>query len=145
MGAALQCHEVSAILVIDLDHFKEVNDTGGHSVGDTCLDRVIAAIGTVVGRKGKIYRWGGDEFAVCLPDFSTEQAKVTAERIRIAVEQAKPGGDIAVTTSIGVCATDRARSVSADQLLDFADNAMYESKRSGRNRVTTWPLVEGPN
>lgn len=134
-------HSVSTILVIDLDHFKNVNDTKGHSEGDACLDRVVSTIATVVGRKGKIYRWGGDEFTVSLPDFSTEEAQVTAERIRYSVEQAKPGGEIAVTTSIGVCGTDCTDSKSAKEILDFADNAMYESKRLGKNRVTIWPFA----
>jgi diguanylate cyclase (GGDEF)-like protein len=132
---------VSAILVIDLDHFKSVNDTQGHSEGDACLDRVVSTIANVVGRKGKLYRWGGDEFAVVLPDFSTEEAQVTAERIRAAVEQAKPGGEIVVTTSIGICGTDCTDSTSAEEILDFADKAMYESKRLGKNRVTIWPFV----
>src|SRR5882672_3069380 len=97
----LERHSVSTLLVIDLDNFKSVNDTKGHSEGDDCLDRVVKTIGNVIGRKGKIYRWGGDEFAIWLPDFSTEEAQVTAERIRCEVERAKPGGDIAVTASIG--------------------------------------------
>jgi diguanylate cyclase (GGDEF)-like protein len=141
MRTILERHPVSALLVIDLDNFKSVNDTLGHSKGDECLDLVVTKIATVVGRRGKIYRWGsGDEFAVCLADFSTEEAQVTAERIRRGVEEAKPGGEIAVTTSIGVCGSDRANSKSADEILDFADKAMYASKKSGRNRVTTWPI-----
>ncbi len=141
MQKVLEHHPVSALLVIDLDHFKSVNDTMGHLEGDACLDRVISTIGAVVGRKGKIYRWGGDEFAICLPDFSTEEAQVTAERVRSAIEQGKVGGDIAVTTSIGVCATDHTDSKSAEEILKMADKAMYESKESGRNRVTAWPLT----
>ena len=82
--------------------FQSVNDTNGHPEGDACLDRVVSTLGDVVGRKGKIYRWGGDEFAVCLPDFSTEEAQVTADLIRRAVEQTKPGGEVTVTTSIGI-------------------------------------------
>jgi diguanylate cyclase (GGDEF)-like protein len=141
MHAILKRHSVSALLVIDLDNFKSVNDTLGHSKGDECLDLVVSTIGTVVGRRGKIYRWGsGDEFAVCLPDFSTEEAQVTAERIRRGIEEAKPGGEIIVTTSIGVCGSDRANSKSADEILDFADKAMYQSKNSGKNGVTTWPF-----
>jgi len=140
MRTVLERHAVSTLLVIDLDHFKNVNDTKGHSEGDACLDRVINTIRDIVGRKGKIYRWGGDEFAVCLPDFSTEEAQPTAERIRMAVEQTKPGGEIAVTTSIGICSGDRLDSTSAQEMLDFADKAMYQSKHSGKNRVTTWPI-----
>ena len=138
--AVLERNSTFALLVIDLDHFKTVNDTQGHTEGDACLDRVVSTIGGVVGRKGKIYRWGGDEFAVCLPDFSTGEAQATAERIRSGVEQAKPGGEIAVTTSIGVCGRDSTESKTAEELLDFADKAMYESKHTGKNRVTAWPF-----
>jgi len=125
MKAVLERHPISAIVVIDVDHFKQVNDQKGHLQGDACLDKVVTTIGAVVGRKGKVYRWGsGDEFVVCLPDFSTDEALVTAERIRCEVEKAKPGGDIAVTASIGVCGTDRTDSRSPDEILDFADKAM---------------------
>jgi diguanylate cyclase (GGDEF)-like protein len=143
MVTLLERHAVTTLLVIDLDEFKSVNDTQGHPEGDACLDRVVCTIATVVGRKGKLYRWGGDEFAVCLPDFSTEEAQTTAERIRYAVEQAKPGGEVAVTTSIGICGTDRTDSKSTEEILNFADKAMYESKRLGKNLVTTWPFAAG--
>ena len=68
------------------------------------------------------------------------EGQATAERIRSAVEQARPGGDIEVTTSIGVCGSDCAEPKSPEELLDFADKVMYESKRAGKNRVTVWPL-----
>ena len=142
--SAFQQHPTSALLVLDLDNFKAVNDTKGHQEGDSCLDRVVSMIVEVIGRRGRIYRWGsGDEFAVLLPDFSTDEAKVTAERVRNAVENGKPAGDTVVTTSIGVCGTDRAGSKSAEEILDFADKAMYVSKKSGKNRVTAWSLAMG--
>jgi diguanylate cyclase (GGDEF)-like protein len=142
MQSLLKQHPTSALVLIDLDNFKAVNDTKSHSEGDACLDRVIATIGAAVGRRGEIYRWGsGDEFIVCLPDFSTAEAVATAERIRLSVEQAKPGGDIQVTASIGVFGTDCAESKSPEEILDFADKAMYESKHGrGKNCVTAWPL-----
>jgi diguanylate cyclase (GGDEF)-like protein len=129
-----------ALMVIDLDKFKQVNDTKGHAEGDACLEHVVKAIGSALGRKGALYRWGGDEFAVILPDFSAEEALVTAERIRRAIEEAKAGGDISVTASLGVCATDRIESPTAEQILDSADKAMYVSKRNGKNRITSWPV-----
>jgi diguanylate cyclase (GGDEF)-like protein len=130
-----------ALLVIDLDHFKQVNDTKGHSEGDLCLERAVRSISEALGRKGSLYRWGGDEFAVILPDYSLEEAKATAERIRCAIAESGAGGEIAVTASIGVAATDGHDSVSAESFLDSADKAMYESKNRGKNRVTTWPLA----
>lgn len=135
----LRQHPTWALLVIDLDNFKSVNDMKGHPEGDACLDRIIRTIGKAIGRKGRIYRWGsGDEFAVLLPDFSSDEALATAERLRKAVEESKPGGEIAVTASIGVCGTDRTESRSTEEILSFADKAMYESKNSGKNRVTAW-------
>lgn len=131
-----------ALLVIDLDNFKAVNDTKGHPEGDACLERVVKAIGGVLGRKGTLYRWGGDEFAVTLPDFSTEEAVATAERVRRAVEETKPGHDIPVTTSIGVSASDRMSSTTAEELLAAADKAMYVSKDQGKNRVKSWPVPQ---
>jgi diguanylate cyclase (GGDEF)-like protein len=125
-----------ALLIIDLDRFKQVNDTMGHTEGDACLERVIKVIGRSLGRKGTLYRWGGDEFAITLPDFSTEEAAGTAERIRREIEESKPGGEIAVTASVGVCARDGAQNATAETLLDCADKAMYASKSNGKNRVT---------
>jgi diguanylate cyclase (GGDEF)-like protein len=142
----LNQHGTFALIMLDIDNFKSVNDTKGHLEGNACLDKFIGAVETVVGQRGRVYRWGGDEFAICLPDFSTAEALTTAERIRSAVEQAKAGGDIEVTTSIGVCGSDRTESKSPEELFDFADKAMYQSKHSGKNRVTAWPPSSaGPN
>lgn len=129
-----------AVIVIDLDKFKEVNDTKGHAEGDRCLENVVAALGAALGRKGTLYRWGGDEFAISLPDFSTDEALVTAERMRRTIEEANASGDISVTASVGVCATDRLQGPQAETLLDSADKAMYASKKNGKNRVTGWPI-----
>lgn len=129
-----------AVIVLDLDQFKEVNDTKGHPEGDACLERVVKTVGNMLGRKGTLYRWGGDEFAVTLPNFSTDEATVTAERIRGGIERAKLGGDIPVTASVGVCSTDHIQNPDPDALLSAADKAMYKSKKSGKNRVTSWPF-----
>jgi diguanylate cyclase (GGDEF)-like protein len=127
-------------MVIDLYKFKQVNDTKGHAEGDACLEHVIKVIGIALGRKGTLYRWGGDEFAATLPDFTTEEALATGERIRKAIEEAKAGGDISVTASVGISANDRMERPTAEALLDSADKAMYTSKRNGKNRVTSWPV-----
>jgi diguanylate cyclase (GGDEF)-like protein len=137
---ALTQHLGIAVIVIDLDKFKEVNDTKGHPEGDRCLENLVKAIGGALGRKGTLYRWGGDEFAISLLDFSTDEAMGTAQRIRRTIEEAKAGGDIAVTASVGLCATDRLQDPQAEMLLESADKAMYASKKNGKNRVTTWPI-----
>jgi diguanylate cyclase (GGDEF)-like protein len=132
-----------AAVMIDLDRFKQLNDSKGHPEGNKCLDGTIKAIARVVGRKGRVFRWGGDEFAVILPDFTTEEAQVTAERIRVEIEDAKLGGDeIAVTASIGVCSTDHVDDKTLDGIVKCADAALYESKFRGRNNVSTWPVPQ---
>ena len=103
----LQRTEVVAVLLIDLDHFKAVNDSKGHLEGTRCLESVIKVIADALRHKGKLFRYGGDEFVAVLPGFNTEEARATAERIRFEVEQAKLGGDTAITSSIGLCASDR--------------------------------------
>jgi diguanylate cyclase (GGDEF)-like protein len=142
IGSALERKGGLAVLVVDLDHFKELIEAKGDSEGNVCLERVVKVMAELLGKKGALYRWGGDEFAVLLPDFSTEEACATAERIRRDVEKAKLGGEIAVTASIGVCGSDQVDSPSVQGLLSAANKAMYESKRAGRNRVTTWPIAE---
>jgi diguanylate cyclase (GGDEF)-like protein len=138
--AALNQVSDLAVLVIDLDHFKDVNDTLGHLQGDACLESIVKVTGNILARRGTLYRWGGDEFAIVLPSASTQEAGATAERIRREIQQAKPGGTIPVTASIGVCALDQIAEHSAQALLDAADKAMYASKRNGKNRVTSWPI-----
>jgi diguanylate cyclase (GGDEF)-like protein len=138
-------YRTSGLILIDLDNFKAVNDTLGHSAGDVCLDGAVAIIAEVIKGRGKVYRWSahaGDEFAVLLPGFSTLETQATAERIRVDIEQAKLGKDVSVTASIGVCSTDRVDSKSAEQLLDAADKAMYVSKHSGKNKVTAGPIEQ---
>lgn len=130
-------YKVTSVLVLDLDNFKTVNDMCGHSEGDLCLDGVVKTIAEIIEGRGTLYRWGnGDEFSVLLPNCSTDEARVTAERIRSGVETSKPGGDIEVTASIGICGSDTSHPATANELLDFADKAMYESKKQGKNRVS---------
>ncbi len=129
--------ETIAVIYFDLDNFKSVNDTGGHSAGDACLATVAEVVGNTIAQKGKLYRYGGDEFVVVLRNFSTSEASATAERIRTAIQQASPGGEIKVTTSIGVAATDM-ESIDRNRLIQAADVAMYQSKRSSKNCVTVW-------
>lgn len=153
LSALLKESAQCAVVMIDLDRFKQLNDSKGHLEGNKCLEGTIKTIARVVGRKGGVFRWGGDEFAVILPDFTTEEARITAERIRVEIENAKLGGDeIGVTASIGVCSTDRVKDKSLEGIVKCADAAMYESKfpggqtePGGRNRVSTWPVVGKPS
>ncbi len=123
----------TALLFIDLDNFKQVNDTQSHQAGDTCLGKVAEVLGTISSMRGKVYRWGGDEFAIILPNCTTGEAEPAAERVRSAIEEASVGGTINVTVSIGIAGTDRIGNVP-EHLMSAADQAMYEAKKYGRNR-----------
>ncbi len=136
-------HPLSALILVDLDHFKRFNDAKGHLAGDACLDKAFEIIKKIVGRRGRIYKWGqgGDEMSAFLPDFSTDEAQLIAERIRSTVVQERLGNDLPVTASIGVCATDKTESKSPKEIVKCADQAVFESKRRGRNCVTVWPFT----
>ena len=118
-----------SIILIDLDHFKSVNDTYGHDVGDTYL-KVIAKIIKVYGVSG---RWGGEEFLIILPNHDSESAREIAEEIRIAIENHNIDSIVTQSASIGV--TSWIENESTVEFLKRVDNALYEAKEGGRNRV----------
>jgi diguanylate cyclase (GGDEF)-like protein len=138
------------LLLIDLDHFKQINDEWGHPVGDQVLANVGAVLRSVLRARDFAGRNGGEEFAVLLPDTGIPAALEIAERIRAAVaEIALPGADVSVTASLGVVGfPDHATTL--DRLERLADAALYTAKRGGRNRVeladpaSADPLVADP-
>src|SRR6266850_2201672 len=130
------------VLYLDLDNFKAVNDKYQHEGGDKCIERAAEIIGSVVQYKGRLYRLHstGDEFAVILPNYDRTEAMAVAERIRSAIGDHNPGGEIRVTASIGVVVT---KEGAADEALSRADKAMYVAKQS-RNKVHFDVLKELP-
>lgn len=140
-----------SLLLLDIDHFKDFNDTYGHQAGDDCLRVVAAAIRNSLGRSTDLLaRYGGEEFAVILPDADASVAVEIAGRIRQAISDMKiphlksQTGSGKVTASIGV-ATALSRSGGTirmpEGLLLAADTALYKAKRNGRNRVDTALLL----
>lgn len=123
------------VMMIDIDHFKQVNDTHGHDTGDEVL-RLFASVVTGCLRQVDAFgRLGGEEFAVLMPETAHRGAFVAAERIRAAVEQAgldRGGMVLSITVSIGAAAG----SDSLEEMLRQADEALYCAKRNGRNCVT---------
>ena len=121
-----------ALLLIDIDHFKRVNDTFGHQVGDQVLQQIALRLMDVVRQEDTVYRYGGEEFAVILKRVRCEEVILLAERLRVSV------GDLplaslngaSVTVSVGV-----ARQGSGAALIEQADAALYAAKHAGRNRV----------
>lgn len=129
------------LLVADIDHFKQVNDEAGHLVGDDCLRLAAATIETVVGQRGSVIRYGGEEFVVLLPGAFRETLAMIGEAIRVAVA-GNPletnGASIPLTISIGAAMSSSSEIFDSTTLLQRADEAMYQAKREGRNRVVVY-------
>lgn len=123
---------VMSALLIDVDHFKSINDNKGHQAGDRVLVQFAAAVQTLLRRADVMGRLGGEEFVVLLPETSIEVAHVVAERIRAKVAELTDPAP--VTVSIGVT-TNLTATDTVDALMARADAAMYQAKRQGRNQV----------
>jgi diguanylate cyclase (GGDEF)-like protein len=129
-----------AILMIDIDHFKMLNDRFGHPVGDGCLREVASVLQHSLARPDDVLaRYGGEEFIVLLSDCTATGAQVVAERLRSVVQHMRlengSAPEVAVTISIGVACGELKDGASATQIVEAADRALYEAKISGRNRV----------
>jgi diguanylate cyclase (GGDEF)-like protein len=123
-------------LILDLDRFKEVNDTHGHVVGDEVLTRIAQVLRASIRASDALCRWGGEEFLVMLRDCSLAEGVRVAEKIRKAVEEATvrhKSQEIRTTVSIGVTAIMAGEAVEVP--LHRADRALYSAKENGRNRV----------
>ncbi len=127
-----------SLLLIDLDHFKSVNDSYGHPVGDQVLQAVAAALKESSRDSDLVCRYGGEEFAVILPGTPVAMSYRVAERIRRRVAELTPGpaaSGLSVSVSIGVSGCEGRRDLGSRQLIEEADCALYASKRNGRNRT----------
>jgi diguanylate cyclase (GGDEF)-like protein len=121
------------LLMVDVDHFKSFNDTHGHQEGDNVLKGVAAALRETSREFDVVARYGGEEFAVILPSCSTKESLVAAERLRKSISEVKAAAPV---TASGGVATFPAHATDMNALIKAADEALYESKRAGRDRVT---------
>jgi diguanylate cyclase (GGDEF)-like protein len=129
-------HQPVALLLVDLDGLKQINDRYGHQAGDTALVRLAEVIRSQLRETDVAARWGGDEFAILAPQTSHASALALAERIRVRVPGEGPRAHI--TASLGVVATEprmAGTAPDATMLMRLADAALYQAKRSGRNTV----------
>lgn len=128
-----------SLLMVDIDHFKCVNDRHGHLAGDTCLKAVAASLKATVRKVDLVCRLGGEEFVVLLPETSAPQALVAGERVRAAVAaqpvRIRDDLTLPITVSVGAATEAGTTPISFDALLARADNAMYRAKTGGRNRT----------
>jgi diguanylate cyclase (GGDEF)-like protein len=134
VGDAKNNNECLTLLFVDLDSFKNVNDTHGHEAGNDVLRELFTKIQKRTRGKGVAYRVGGDEIAVLLPNYELDEALAIAELIRTDYERSDSGQKYGVTASIGVAIFPNHASNEKD-LLECADAAMYLAKQRGRNAV----------
>jgi diguanylate cyclase (GGDEF)-like protein len=123
------------LIVGDLDHFKDINDSYGHATGDAVLQDVAYLLRKQLRAFDLAYRIGGEEFLVLLPGADLEQSAAMAERLRQGVQADTVGGGLRVTMSFGVSASRRERAFDYASVCEEADAALYEAKRQGRNKV----------
>jgi diguanylate cyclase (GGDEF)-like protein len=139
--ACLRSGSPLALAMIDIDHFKCMNDTYGHQAGDTCLMAVASTLKALMGRPHDLVaRYGGEEFLCLFPSTDRVGAQAKAEELRQAVQALRIPNEganaaLVVTVSIGVAATTPTAEMTPYQLLAIADRQLYEAKRTGRNRI----------
>ena len=130
-----------SVLLIDVDHFKKLNDRYGHPEGDECLKKIAEQLSKILRRSSDtLARYGGEEFVAILPETTRESAQLIADSMRTSVEDLKIKNEGSkavrfVTVSIGVCSENAVLSRPAEELLNAADAALYRAKKLGRNRV----------
>ena len=124
-----------AIILLDIDHFKNVNDTHGHECGDKVLVGVARCLEQALRTQDIVARWGGEEFVCLLPETEVDGARHVAEKMRATVQstQYDCGEQVTVTVTLGVCAYTGSSTI--DECIRLADEALYRGKEQGRNRV----------
>ena len=143
--AFAQKGHVGSLLILDLDHFKRINDTYGHDVGDAILVHLVKVVSQIIRHHDELVRLGGEEFAVVLAGAQAKNACQIAERIRQSVESTPMfygGSSIVITVSIGVVCWANQGPVDLDTMLIEGDRHLYKAKRNGRNCVV-WATTGG--
>jgi two-component system cell cycle response regulator len=134
-------HDTSmALLMLDIDHFKKINDTYGHPAGDAVLVAVADALTRSVRNEDVVARYGGEEFAIILRSINVEGGRILGERLRRMIElmQVDVGGahPLKVTVSVGIAAFPESNVQNGVELVEAADTALYRAKNGGRNRIS---------
>jgi two-component system cell cycle response regulator len=137
LARAARPQSSTGVLMLDVDHFKKINDAYGHLVGDVVLKGVTRRIGTVVRSYDLLGRYGGEEFLIVLPSCDKNNIQQSAERVRLVVARTPilaAGSEISVTVSIGATAATHGATL-AKEIVAIADTALYQAKNAGRNRT----------
>lgn len=135
LGTSERYKRPLSLIIFDIDHFKRINDTWGHSAGDTVLQELSSLVNTQLRVSDRLARWGGEEFAIVLPENTLSEAVTVAEKLRKAIEVHPFGIKQPVTCSFGVIQCRDTESV--DSALNRVDDKLYEAKETGRNKVVS--------
>jgi diguanylate cyclase (GGDEF)-like protein len=138
LARSTRFHRPLTLVMFDIDQFKTINDQMGHLAGDFTLRELASCVKTVIRKEEEFVRYGGDEFAVILPETTREGGLTFAERIRSLVEKQRfvyEDKPYPVTISIGLAITTGEKTITSEDLIQRADEKLYQAKREGRNRV----------
>jgi two-component system, cell cycle response regulator len=142
---AIRKERTMSVILVDIDHFKTVNDRFGHKSGDHALQQVAKILTEDLRNYDRVGRWGGEEFILILPETELKDAVTVAERLRVRMEELKisleSGETFSIQISLGaVCLTNQFPTLA--KLIDAADQALYQAKQTGRNRVCVFEFVK---
>ena len=138
LNRGLRTHKPLSILLFDIDHFKKVNDSFGHKAGDQAILHIVDVANRQLRDYDLIFRYGGEEFLICLPDTSAETAELIANRLRKAVELAPLTQPVNMSMTVSIGITSTSEPLSAEDLIEQADIALYNAKQTGRNKVVAY-------
>lgn len=141
LARAQRYHHPISFFMVDIDHFKQVNDTYGHLMGDKVLVEFAKTVRDSLRKMDLIVRWGGEEFVILLPEADKEQACIAAQRLLTKVAEMTvetEQGDISITISIGTTGIYAGEEITFDEVMKQADDAVYLAKDAGRNCVVHW-------
>jgi len=144
LSRALREHYPVSFLLLDIDHFKSVNDIYGHTAGDVVLKKVTDQLSEFTRAEDILCRYGGEEFLMVLPNTSEQDAFLIADRLRISIQGAKTNVDrdsISITISIGISEFPK-HGQHETLALETADKALYHAKHNGRNQVVLWSKIK---
>ncbi|MDM8546222.1 GGDEF domain-containing response regulator [Candidatus Venteria ishoeyi] len=138
LGAVMRTNTPLALAILDIDHFKQINDSYGHLAGDVVLVGLAATLKNAMREYDTAFRFGGEEFAVLLRGTTKVQAIKVCQRLRMMLEQEHyvyQGQEFRITVSIGLCATDHLPDATRERMIEQADKELYRAKAAGRNQV----------